>query len=862
MAENPKIPVEVPMPESLHRQLDEFRRKLWRTKITEAVLAGICGLLFSFLLIFALDRVWQTAGVVRLAVLLGGTSLAAVFAPIWLHRWVWGHREEDQLARLIAKRFPGLGDRLLGIVELQGQMENADTLSPQLRAAAMRHVAAEAERRSLHEALPATLHRRWALAVVIGLLLAGVGFVISPKAGLSSMKRWLLPFSNTPRYTFTELDAVPRRLTVPQGEAFSLTLQLTQNSAWQPANGTAQYGRQDPLTATLQPDRRYRFEFPAQQDPGIVRLEIGDAKHAIQVIPTLRPSISKVTAQVEPPAYLQLPQHELDLSSGILSAVQGSKVKITTEATRELAAAHYGPLRAEGIVTNDGGAMQISGAIARTPAVDVAEKGFTVPITWTDALGLEGEAGFEVRVDALLDAAPTIYIQGVPRQHAMLAEETVNFEVTSEDDFGIRKVGLEWSGEFTSPTDQAPTKGELKILDGGPTMSRLTSPTAFAPVVMDIQPQKLTLRAWTEDYLPGRARSYSEPITLFILTRDEHAQMLKGQFDRVIGELEDLARKERGLLEENQRIEKLDPAEIQTEENRKRLDSQEEGERQQAEKMGELTKKMQQLFKDTARNGSIEKDTLKKMAETTQSMKELAEADIPAVKEKLDEAQDQKSTEEKAKEDVTKAVDQQQAALEKMQKMIENANDANQQFEASTFVNRLKKAATEEDNVGNAVWQSYESTAALARDDLDPADEGALKDTIKQQLNTASDVRWIQEDLGHFFTRTNKESYREILNAMKESRIDIGLEDLRRLLEINHGFLSKEQASHWAAKLNEWAQMLSKAQKQGGGSGGPPPPPDEDFEFMLRVMRMIQQEQDIRARTRALETLRRSYETP
>jgi transposase len=33
---------------------------------------------------------------------------------------------------------------------------------------------------------------------------------------------------------------------------------------------------------------------------------------------------------------------------------------------------------------------------------------------------------------------------------------------------------------------------------------------------------------------------------------------------------------------------------------------------------------------------------------------------------------------------------------------------------------------------------------------------------------------------------------------------------------------------------------------------------DEDFEFMLKVMRMIQEEQDIRYRTRALEQLRRA----
>ena len=44
----------------------------------------------------------------------------------------------------------------------------------------------------------------------------------------------------------------------------------------------------------------------------------------------------------------------------------------------------------------------------------------------------------------------------------------------------------------------------------------------------------------------------------------------------------------------------------------------------------------------------------------------------------------------------------------------------------------------------------------------------------------------------------------------------------------------------------------------GGDGGGSPPQEDKDFEFMLKVMRMIQKEQDIRSRTRALEDLKRS----
>lgn len=862
MAEDPKPPVEIPMPESLRRQLDAFRRQLWRTKIAEAVLAGIFGLLFSFLLVFALDRIWQTPGLLRLAILIGGTSLAVVFAPLWLHRWVWGHRRENQLARLIAKRFPGLGDRLLGVVELQGQVEDADTLSPRLRAAAMERVAEEASKRQLEGALPVSRHGRWTLAVVAGLLVGTAAFVVAPKAGMSSLKRWLMPLSSSPRYTFTALEGVPEILVVPQGEAFTLAVKLAADSEWQPAEGVARFGRQDPVAAALT-DGAYLFEFPAQTENGIVRLEIGDAKHAIEIRPTLRPSISRVYAGVTYPEYLQLPDHEVDLSSGVLSAVQGSKVGIQAEATRELASASFGPLRTEGSADREGGAMTVAGSKAATPLLEVADKGFTVPIAWTDVLGLQGQDGFEVRVDALADEAPGIYIQGIQRQHVMLAEETVDFEVLSEDDFGIRKIGLEWSGEFTRATDEVPAKGELKLLDGGPAMNRLAGPAAFSPASFNITPQKLTLRAWSEDYLPGRPRTYSEPVTLFILTLDEHAQMLKTQFDRAISELEDLARKERGLFEENQRLEKLDPEALQSDENRKRLEAQEDGERQQTERMDDLAKKMQELFKDSARNGSIDKETLKKMADAMQSMKELSEKDMPEVQGKLGEAQDQKSTSEKAKEDVEKAVEKQEDVLKKMQEAIDKANDANERFEASTFVNRLKKAATEEEGVGTAVWESYERTAAIFTAELDPADAGKLQDIIRQQLNTTSDIRWIQEDLGHFYSRTNKEAYRKILDAMIESKIDLDLEDLRRLLEVNQGFLAREKAELWANKLKEWAKLLEGEQQDGGGGGGggdSPPQEDEDFEFMLRVMKMIQQEQDIRARTRSLETLRRSFE--
>ncbi len=869
----------VAIPESLRRQLEAFRRHLWRVKIFEAGAAGVVGLLLSFLLVYGCDRIWVTPAMVRLVILMGGTSLFAVFAPYWLHRWVWRHRREAQLARLIARRFPGLGDRLLGVIELQDQQESVDSLSPRLRAAAMEVVAAEAGLRKLDGALPPPRHRRWALALLV--LAGGVAAVLTltPRAGINAFKRWLMPLSNTERYTFTRLDQAPAYLAVPYGEAFEVALRLSKDSEQHPASATGRYGLQPPVGANLD-GHTYQFCFPGQQDPGVVVFHIGDAVHSLAVKPIPRPSVKAVAAIVSPPAYLNIPEQTIDLSSGVLSAVEGSRVRIRLTTDRALARATFGPTRAVLAAESDETAANppqppaaapytpLEGSLTHhdcdslTPDFDVGKVAFEIPFAWIANDGLAGEAGFRLRVDALGDAAPNCYLQGVERQKVILPEETLDFEVLAEDDFGIQRAGIEWSGEFTKPTGEAPAKGEMQLVEGASQQPRIARAAAFSPKAFGITPQKITLRGFAEDYFPGRGRVYSEPVTIYVLTRDEHAQMLKSQFDRVITELEDLARREGNQLDETQRLDDLKGEDLQTEDNRKRLAAQEQAEEEGTRRMEELTRRTEQLMKDAARNGEIDKETLKKMAESLKSMQELSAADMPKVQEKLTDAQEQSNTPDKADKDVEQAKEEQTKVVDKMKEAIDKANEANRRMEAGTFVNRLKKAASEEEAVAGSLIEGFASLLGAKASDVDPKDARRLKEANRQQGDTASDVRWLQEDLGHYFARTEKEVFKQIFDDMRESKIDLGLDDVRNRLRDNHSYLATEGAKQWSAKLTEWAKKLEgemkKDQAGGGGDGGASSPEDEDFEFMLRVMKMIQHQQDLRARTRALEQFRRS----
>ena len=905
-----------PLPDTLRRQLVSFRGRLWRVKVAEAILAGVFGLFFSYLLVFGLDRVWNTPSGVRLAILISGTSLFTLFAPYWIHRWVFGHRREAQLARLIARRFPRLGDRLLGVVELQHQQESKEALSPELRAAAMEAVARQAKGRNFEQALPNPRHRIWSLGVLAAVAMAAAALLLAPKPGLNALKRWLMPLSNTPRYTFTKINPFNERIIVPRDEPFAITFTLSSESDVRPGSGTARFGIQDPVAARLQDNQSYTFEFPGQSEAGRVAVNIGDARHSVEVVPQTRPTIQSVQAKISYPEYLQLQDKVRELRVGTLSGdvVVGSKVSLeaTTLEERELKSGTltvrvlpkpaprdlfddgFEPLLEDGEEPGRGNddesgsnlenapdlaeedpptppevfALEISGTRMSSPGIPLGDSPLELQLNWRDTDGLEDVGGHRIRVEPLEDQKPLAYIQGIERQTVILADDTVSFEILAEDDYGAKHIGYEWTGEFTKPTDETPSQGSHILEVGGPNQRRISGVVHFSPKTHDIKPQQLAVRAFVEDFFPGRGRVYSEPIILHILTKDEQAQLLKDKFDRIIGELEDAARREQNDFDENRRLEKEGAENLQNEANQERLNQQELNEAENIEKMAELSERMEELLGEALKNGEVDSDTMQKMAETMQQMQELSQQDMPKVEQELNEAQDPSSTPEQSQKDVQEAVEQQEKVIEKMRKTIEGANEANRNFEASTFVNRLRRAASEEDGIANTLIATIDdegetTIAGTPYDELDPVDQRILGELSMQQRRTASDVHWIYEDLGHFYARTQKEEHKQIMEEMRESNVDSHLDETREKIAANRTFMAITAAKKWAALLRAWADILDPPQdpNQGGdGSGGGDDPglDDNDFEFMLKVMKMIQTEQDIRARTRALEQLRRT----
>ncbi|MEZ7957598.1 MAG: hypothetical protein QMC23_12760 [Rubritalea sp.] len=890
MSELPEKQHHAPLPDSLRKQLESFKNHLWRIKIAEAILAGLLGLLVSFALVFALDRIWEIPPLVRLVILLAGVSLSAVFAPLWINRWVFKHRKENQLARLISKHYPNLGDRLLGVVELQDQQESQTALSPELREAAMIAVAHDAQGRDLGLALSSSWMRKLALGFGVIALIAGGAFITYPSAGKNALARWFMPLSDTKRFTFTKADlsGVPQPLYVPIGEKFTIPIKLRDDTEEQPEFATARYGNSN------WKDYQYKYglyslEFSGKRKKSIVELKLGDANHNLDVRPIPRPKIRAFHQELTYPEYLQRKPLTSELGSTQTEILEGSEVIITITADRELSLANTESatfLPYMEVIDAEEAEIQgvdpdarpvaealdvrhkISGDSIITEPIEINKGTITLPISWVDKHGMKGLASAEFTINSLPDTPPSTYTQGIAKQKFMLFNEVLEFEMSAEDNYGIRSAGVEWTGEFTIPSAGTPSAGDITLLRGDPYMTNGIKPILIDFQKRGIKPQKLVIRTWVEDYNPATLRVFSEPIEVFVLSESEHASYVQELMDDTIAKLEDAMRTEQQNLDENKRIEKdlKDPKKAA--EAKDKLPEQQNKELDNNEEIKKLAKELKETFKEAAKNKSIETKTLKEMADAMKSMQEMADKDMPEIAGDLDQAQDKKNSEEKTKEDLKKAIEKQEKLLDKMKETAEKAEKAKETLEAGTFVNRLKQAATDEESIAQSIISDANDILGLHYGELDPVFKRLVQSLFLQQEQTTSDVRWIQEDLSFFHARTQKPEHKNILEKMKEAKITDILTAIEKEIELQRTGNAIRETMESAKKLRDWAKELEGSKEQadggdgGGGGGGGGSSEDKDFEFMLKVMRMIQSEQRLRSKTRALEQTRRDVTDP
>lgn len=611
------------LPGSLRGQLRDYRGRLWAIRLAEALASAVFGLTGSSVLMFGLDRIWETPAWPRFALfLLAAISCALI--PLALHRWVWRRRTPDQLALLISRTLPTLGDQLLGIIELV-RNESEQARSPALCEAAVRQVADDVSRRDLRLAVPRPRHRSLASLAAIPLTIALALLAIWPAAASNAWARLAFPWKDVDRYTFASVEPLPDRLIVPHGEPSSLAIRLSEKGQWQPSQAEARVGSLDPVVAPLI-DGGYDFELPPLLDSRSLVVYVGDSVIRSTVEPMLRPELSEIVAQVTLPEYLERPgTSNVDARGGTLSLVNGSTAQISATAGRELANA-----------TIDGQPAESSGRSIRAPQLLIDGPG-SIEFSWTDQHGLSGKAPFVLAIDGRNDEEPSVTCEGLPQRKVVLDSEQLAFTVRARDDFGIKRIGLEWQGADRSASE-APDRGERILSAGGSDQELVEVDGVFSARSLGITPQPIVVRIFAEDYFPDRPRSYSPSYTLYVLSPEQHAIWLTEQLSKWQRRSLEVRDRELQLLNTNKELRDLPAEDLDAPATRRRIEAQAAAENANGRRLSGLANEGEELLRQAMRNPEFGVGHLESLAEMLQVLKDIADNRMPSVADLLAEA--------------------------------------------------------------------------------------------------------------------------------------------------------------------------------------------------------------------------------
>lgn len=617
------------VPDSLKRQLRSFRARVWSSKLAEAIALGAVGLLLAFLTVYICDRLLDTPREARLGIFVASLALWLV-VPWAVHRWVWKNRRLDQLARLLRVREPNVGDQLLSVIEL-AENESEQARSRTLCAAAISQVAEAAKSRDFNAAAPPTRLR--SLTVLLGLSSAATLMlaILFPTAASNAWARYSTPWRNTPRYTFTALEPVAPNLVVPHGEASPFHIALTDDTRWHPETAQIQIEKLPPIEA-VNVDDQYQFELPPQTTPVALRLRVGDYSQVIRIEPKLRPELVSATAQVNLPDYLERSEpFEQDVRSGALSVVEGSQLTLSATASRPLAEAKINEQTAA-----------VNQATFASTSIAVGQDEQSFQFWWSDYDGLAGREKFDLALKPAVDEFPSVLSQDLPRQAVVLDSEQINFQALAADDFGIKRIGISWKG-LDDRLLAKPAEGEKILASGSPLSTSMQVPATFSAVALGIAPQPIEVRLWTEDYFPGRERSYTPPHLLFVLTAEEHAIWITSQLSKWHRAALDVRDKEMQLHEGNKRLRAMSAEELADDELRDELRRQASSENSNARRLSALSNTGEDLLRQASRNSEIGVGHLDRWAEMLQILNDIGQNRMPSVADLLDKASTQKS---------------------------------------------------------------------------------------------------------------------------------------------------------------------------------------------------------------------------
>lgn len=833
------------LPDSLNSQLKEFRKKLRAVESATAALAVFCIASISFTVLYLSDRLWDTPVILRFGLFLAGLTPFLILIYYTIHHVFRERRDFKNLSVLVQKHHQKLGDSLLGVIELAENKDLSENVSRELCSAAITSIAEKSESMDFCEAINREKLKRF-LACTLALLIILLDlFIFTKPAFCSSLLRYLAPFSQTERFTYVKISGIPQKITVPHGEAFEITCQAADPSSYKPSSVKFRTGKE--LTKKIAfTNGIAKLKISGQTKQVDLKIWSGDFRKTVKIIPVFRPLLVNIEATVKLPDYTGRNEMKTKISGKSFSILEGSTYGIEGKINRGIKSAQIlmnGSDRKSLIIRGN----NFSTGIFRAQAVEKNR------ITWTDIYGLGPLHPFEYSVNIDRDKEPVTECPKLSLFSAILPYETLKILATAEDDYGVSELGMVYSAADPKNEKKILKSGNSILAKGAPDKTKIDSEFMFSPSQMNVPEQTIvTLQSTAKDYFPKRPATLSRQYKIYVLSQQEHALLIQQELESIMAKIEDLVWREEENLEKNRDISKLPEQEMKKDETSGKIEEQINAENSNAEDLEKQTEKILKLIEEALRNKEFPAKTLKEWAQILKTASEVSQTDMKEVEKSLGRASDGK----KRPEEMKNAVDEQQKLIEKLKGLMKTIDDSLNNLNMENFVSRLKKEADNEKAISDKLASVMKTSIGM--------DNNALPEKIRNEINAQKSkqeqvkksVRDIQDDMLGFFSRTHIKKYQDVADEMDKEQTQKKLAELVDTIAKNQTAQGMKNAMVIADKLNKWAKSLEQKdnKKAAGGEGETVP---VDPEVVIGLLRLIQQEQDVREQTRNLEENRK-----
>ena len=761
----------------------------------------------SWIILFSIDRLWDTPVTARIIIASLGWSGALAAALSWYNGGVILPKSDIRLAKLARDRFGGPGDRFLGVLELSRQPLDESNHSEALFKAAAKRVEEEVSALEITEAIDLRPAKRSLACFGATTLVALVCVSALPDISLNALQRWLQPWADHPRLTLAQVESCPETIYCLRGEPLVVRCALAENSRRNPNLATLA-SKDGQKISSVRNGSIYEFSLPGQFDIQDWEFTVGDAVESIKIIPMESSRIERLDALVALPEYLNYPNEQRSVEGVRISVPYGARLSLDGFVDRKL-----------GRVSVRSGSrnfpVTIKATHFRTSLGEVTKK-VDLMLRFTDEYGLPGNLPRQVTIQPVEDEAPRVSFEGLTGETAILESETFPIKVKATDDFGVSELELNLSVETAEGNSHKQERLSSKVEDS-PAAKTLELPFPFDPSFLGLKAGDVaTLTAKALDRHPEREPVLSQEVFLYIVGPEEHAEAVRRKMEDILAQVSEIAREEEAILMENIKLEDEAFDELDERKSDRALNDLSESQRDNARNLREAADEGAEALREALRNPLFEEETLKDWSETMKKMEEVASREMAQAARSIEEARANPSQSEQS---LSEAEQSERDALENLREILTEANQQLDKLEALTLAQRLRQVQKTEDRLGEVLVSLLPDTIGQKSKALDENQLKTQEELENTQNDTYEEADLLQGEISRFHERTGREKYGEVGRLMEEEGAAEGIREGSGLINRNVSFAALDLLDHWSERFKEWADMLEEEEEGGGGGG-------------------------------------------